>query len=210
MEMTIDMRIIFVHGWGLAPDFWKEVIPFFPEYECLCINLGFLGNEQKNIPISQNQNRDIYVTHSLGTLWTIRNCSENMCSLIAINGFTTFRRFASKEILTEMKSDLLKSPKAHMKDFWNKICIQDSQETLNIDMLANGLDWLAEWNEKAHLKTLNIPVLALAGRQDKILPLPQMQKEWSRYDMHVHNNGGHILPKTHASWCAQQIKDFLP
>ncbi len=240
----MDKRIVFVHGWGLGPDFWDEMTPLFPEYECAFVDFGFVGKEDLSAA-----GPAVYVTHSLGTLWALKNCSEHMSALVAINGFGSFRRFATKENLAELKESLLKDPAAHMKGFWesigvnilhNAIPVEDDAinavstvdavsaatrgthdppgerkggtgnpvKRINVERLTEGLDWLAGWNGRAELKKLKCPVLSLAGTQDKILPLEQMQKEWAGFEMLVHEEGGHALPQTHAAWCVQQIKDL--
>lgn len=197
------MRIVFVHGWGLAPNFWDALTPSFSEHECGFIDLGFLGKENLDAA-----GPTIYITHSLGTLWALKNCAENMQGLVSINGFSSFRRFASKDALAEMQKSLKENPRAHMADFWQGIGAESSDK-MNADRLAEGLDWLATWNVRAELKALPCPVLSLAGAQDNILPLPQMQKEWAGQGMAVCENGGHMLPMSHPDWCAQQIKGFI-
>lgn len=199
------MRIVFVHGWGLAPDFWEGLAALLSEHECGFINLGFLGQGEdlSTAPPA------LYITHSLGTLWALKNCNADMQGLVAINGFTSFRRFASKENLADMRNSLQQNPAAHMAEFWEILGVEASSQNLNVDKLTEGLDWLMRWNEAAQLKSLSCPILSLAGAQDNILPLPQMQKEWAGRDMRVCEGGGHILPQTHSDWCAQQIRDIL-
>ncbi len=245
----MNTRIVFVHGWGLGPDFWDEMTPLFPEYECGFVDLGFVGTGE-DVSAAGSA---IYITHSLGTLWALKNCAEQMSGLVAINGFSSFRRFASKENLAELKESLLKDPAAHMKGFWENIGLnilhnstdeekdvdatadavdatadavdaigseahnpplshgvrEPFMKRINVEQLAEGLDWLAEWDGRAELRSLECPVLSLAGAQDKILPLEQMQKEWAGYEMRICEDGAHALSQTHAGWCAEQIRDFL-
>ena len=187
---------------------WGEMAEYFPFEQSDFINLGFMYNmlTQPLMPTKKS----IYITHSLGALWALKNCAEDIEALVIINGFTNFTNFVDKRVLSAMQKRLKRDPKAQMQEFWQNIGLGKSLDhTLDIDKLHEGLDWLINWDISAELKSLNAPILSLAGEQDPLLPLAKIKQEWAGVDLKINESGGHLLPLTHPEWCAAQIKEFL-
>lgn len=200
-------KIICVHGWGCSPAFWQDLMAHFPKENIASIDLGFLG-EENLLPQEQEA---IYITHSLGTMWALKKRHKQIKALIAINGFSCFKPFAPQKTLLTMKQRLEKSPTTQMTEFWDKCGIEHKYPDINLNVknLQEGLDWLMEWDGSSELQALNGPVLSLAGKKDRILPLEAMKKEWHGFPFCVKEDARHALPQTHPAWCAQQIKEFL-
>lgn len=190
----------FVHGWGSDFHFWDALLAFFPRADTTKIDLGFIGTEHLVRP----HRPAIYVTHSLGTLWSLKNHSAHMSALVSINGFYRFKDFVPARILETMKVRLKTEPAIQMKEFW-EISGLPPHHDLNRDQLACGLDWLSSWDARKELESLNCPVLSLAGDQDPLLPLDKMKAHWAGFDLRVKKGGGHALPLTEPQWCARQI-----
>ncbi len=191
---------------------WNELSQHIPTADKTFIDLGFTGTKpQTHIP---SYKPAIYITHSLGTLWALKHQHASMDALIAINGFSSFKSFSDERTLQMMQKRLKTTPIRQMKAFW-KTCsipqnIQNTLDpTLNIDRLHTGLDWLADWDETARLQTLSVPILALAGQKDLVLPIDMMKKEWHANTLEIQSAAGHALPLSHPEWCEQKIKEFI-
>ena len=200
------MQIVFVHGWGMAPDFWNALIKQLPEIKTQTIDLGFVGTSQT--PQKQIDHPAIYVTHSLGTMWALKHHHADMKALIAINGFACFQSFTDAKTLRAMKARIKREPQSQMNDFWD-MCNLPKSDDINPAKLAEGLEWLSSWDAGDALKTLECPVLSLAGSNDPILSMPQMKQEWGGYDLRICEGAGHALPITDTQWCVEQIKAFV-
>ena len=201
----MSSQFVFVHGWGMAPDFWDDLIDHFPSINAHKIDLGFTDGQQELL--NDIPSPSIYVTHSLGTMWALKKCHADMKVLIAINGFSCFKNFTTDRTLRAMKARLAKTPEAQMNDFW-EMCNLPSSKELNVERLQEGLEWLSSWDMSSELKALHCPVLSLAGGDDPILPMDQMEKEWAGLNMHVQEKGAHALPLTDTQWCVDHIEAF--
>lgn len=202
-------HFIFIHGWGLGPDFWKKLAALLPDARHSFLDLGFIGHEEERPAAPEGA--ATYVTHSLGTAYALKHHAPAMTALVAINGFARFRNFAQSSTLERMKKNLKRAPLRQMEAFWKMATIETNRpvEDLNIPRLETGLDWLKTFDARANLNTLKCPVLSLAGAQDRILPLAHMKKEWAGHPLHVHPEAGHALPQSHPEWCAAHIREVV-
>lgn len=204
------IHLVFVHGWGLGPAFWDDLSALFPNSLKSFIDLGFTGSVPSCVLPSEPAT---YITHSLGTLWALKNAAPRMEALIAINGFAYFAPFTPKSALLQMKKNLRQNPEQQMKEFCQAADIQrktDPASAFNIPRLQEGLDHLINQDERQTLQTLDSRILSLAGARDNILPLEVMKQEWAGYNLKIHEEAGHALPQSHPQWCAEQIEAFLP
>lgn len=190
----------------MGPKFWDVLIQELSPIYAHKINLAFVGDEPEDT--SEPDQPAIYITHSLGTMWALKNHAQNMKALIAINGFSCFQNFTDKKTLRAMKLRLKSEPQEQMNDFWELCGLPESDE-LNIDNLAKGLEWLSTWNAKEELKKLSCSVLSLAGGKDPILPVDVMKEEWTGFDFKIKEDGSHALPVTDTKWCAEKIQGFV-
>lgn len=199
-------HLTFVHGWGADSSFWKNITDILDDRLVSNIDLGFTKNQQRQIapPFPS-----IYITHSLGTIWALKNRYPYIKALIVINGFHCFRHFICERTLRAMKERLKKNPITQMGEFWEKCDISPANSELNPERLQEGLEWLISWNAGKELGSLSCPVLVLAGGADPILPLNLMRREWNSYNLLVQEKGGHVLPWTDSAWCAGKIREFV-
>jgi len=197
-------QIIYVHGWGLDKSFWDPLINTLP-YKSRSLNLGYIGEKETN-PSDQ---KSIYVTHSLGTMWALKNHAAHISTLIAINGFYNFKPFSDSRTLRAIKQGLIKNTSAQMKNFFKTAQIKTNPQNFNTNRLIKDLDMLATGDETASLKALSCPVFSLIGESDPILALKLCEKEWLGYDVKICQQGGHALPITHIDWCAEHIESAI-
>jgi len=202
-----DYPLVFVHGWGFDSSFWDDLVQHFPEKALHRIDLGFFGDADAG----QDCPEGIYITHSLGTMWALHHAQDKIRGLVAINGFCTFRPFASKRVLEAMKTRLRQDLEVQMTEFMATCGLRKKHDIalFNVDRLEEGLDWLGTWDESKTLQGLDMPVLSLISADDRILPLEGMRKMWQNSSVCVKGDGGHVLPQSETAWCLSAIKDFL-
>lgn len=200
-------QVILVHGWGSGPDFWDALIPHLSPWPVQTINLGFTGPEKAAI---ETDNASVFITHSLGTMWALKNRFPRIKALIAINGFYCFRHFICRRTLETMRMRLKRNPIPQMDKFWESCGIGPGNPAgLDLQKLQEGLEWLISWNSAKELDALAVPVLSLAGQADPILAPDLMKKQWNGFPLRMVQDGGHALPQTHSAWCADHIREFL-
>ncbi|MBK7362530.1 MAG: hypothetical protein IPJ01_09570 [Micavibrio sp.] len=199
----------FVPGWGSDPGFWEKMLVFFEGHSVSHVDLGFTGFSGHKSESHAFSNPSIYITHSLGTMWALKNRYPNIRALIAINGFHCFRHFICERTLLTMKARLKRNPVTQMGEFWEKCGVPSDNSGLNLEKLQEGLEWLISWNAGKELSSLSCPILVLAGGEDPVLPLSLMRREWNGFNLHAQQKGGHALPWTDAAWCAEKIREFV-
>jgi len=204
-QTTADSPLIFVHGWGLDAGFWNPLIAHFPERETHALNLGFRGCAETDVP----PGKAVYVTHSYGTLWSLRHHWQDMAALIAINGFTDFGALTDARILKAMRLRLFQDPFSQMRDFFALAGYEAPTSGCDPQALLEGLKNLGNLHCAQELEKLDAPVLALLGAEDAIVPAQAAQQQFLGKSVKICENGGHMLPRTHTDWCAAQMKEFL-
>ena len=204
------LQYFFVHGWGNEPGFWQKMLPYFSDYITHLLDLEFIKTSRKRIdsPL-RPESQKIYVTHSLGTLWTLKNRLKDIDALIVINGFFNFKPFADEQVLQTIKKRLESDPISQMGVFWRQCGISPDNKDLNLKRLQEGMNWLIHDNATREVHNSSFPVLSLAADDDPILPVNIMKHHWSGYPVRIAETGGHNLPWSQAEWCSSQIKEFV-
>jgi pimeloyl-[acyl-carrier protein] methyl ester esterase len=198
------MKIIFVHGWGADAHYWDGLAALVHGGEdAQRVDLGYT-NKHSHYP----DDDALYITHSLGTLWALKNRAHNMHGLIAINGFACFKSFTDPNVLRVMKNGLTANLASQMHAFYCAASMPQ-QDELNPEHLTQGLELLAKENARSALDALERPVMALLSGKDKIVPLEAVREQWSPYDVKICEEGGHNIPQSHAQWCADHINAYV-
>ena len=81
-------------------------------------------------------------------------------------------------------------------------------EALNVERLDEGLGWLMDWDESKARAELACPTLALAARDDEVVPQAMSEAIWGSDTIRWSETGGHVLPLKHPEWCANHVLDF--
>jgi len=198
-------KLVFVHGWGSGPFVWQDIVEHFnKDYDCHVVNLGFLGEENTNIP----DKPFIGVGHSLGGLWLLKNHPDKMIGFISIASFNCFYKHTAAQILSKMEKNVVKNTATQIKDFWNHAGMKQPKNIINLKplKLLDGLKSLSQWNA-AIPDTLSITVLA--SHDDHIVPKKMTQDIWKNHDINWVENGGHMLPLTQSQWCIDHIEKHI-
>lgn len=198
------MKIVFMHGWGSGSFVWDAMIDDFQEYDCHVPNMGFVGEENIEIP----EGKFVGIGHSLGGLWLLKHYPEQLSGFISVASFNCFYRHIPRQILSSMKRNIVKDTTNQLIEFWHHAGLDQPGgfKNLNPAKLVDGLSWLSKW--EADIPE-NVPVQILASHDDHIVPEKMTQDVWKDHSIDWIENGGHMLPLTQSDWCIKNIKEFL-
>ncbi|MBI4984425.1 MAG: alpha/beta hydrolase [Rhodocyclales bacterium] len=209
----MKQRITLVHGWGYDATLWREVVPLLAGLDVEVADLGFFGAPA--LPADCDQPR-IAVGHSLGALWWLAQTDLPWTRLVAINGFPRFTAAAdfpqgvAPRILERMSKRFLTAPAAVLADFQAACGAAGPALPDDPAPLRQGLAALAEVDARTALVTRRQDVFALAAREDAIVPAAMSEAAYAGLPTgHLRwvEDGGHLLPLTHARACAALIRE---
>ena len=198
--------ILFVHGWGYDARFWGPLHEALGDRPSAVLDLGYFGAEDTVIP----EGVTLLVGHSLGFLWLARQRALQHLPLIGINAFPRFLEcddykpaFAPR-LLDRMRRRVVADPAAVLAEFWQRAGASGPSAQPDAMALAEGLDQLADWDERENLARRASPVRLIAGTEDAIVPaaMTRMAFEHSTVNWLP---GGHALPHTHPVKLARLI-----
>ncbi|WP_308719347.1 alpha/beta hydrolase [Komagataeibacter xylinus] len=206
--MSATLPLAFVHGWAFDPTFWAATRAALGKTRTRCLDFGFFApRAHMELP----QEPYIGVGHSLGTLWLLRHHGPLCRGLILINGFSRFgagpdfTAGIARRVIERMRQGLLRAPQGLLHSFRLRAGINSPvPEPIVRDRLETGLEALMDMDCRADLQRTTCPVHVMAGTQDAIAPpaltracFPASSLQWLE--------GGHLLPLTHATACADAI-----
>lgn len=208
----MKQRITLLHGWGYDATIWRDVLPLLAGLDVEVADLGYFGRLSLPAPCEAPR---IAVGHSLGTLWWLALTELPWTKLVAINGFPRFTAAAdfppgvAPRVLERMRKRFATAPAAVLADFQTACGAAGPALPADCTPLAQGLAILAEVDARAALARRQQDVIALAARDDAIVPaamsaaafagLPAGNLRWTE-------NGGHLLPLTQPQACAEAIR----
>lgn len=205
------MILRFLHGWGFDARCWREVCRLLPKWRIEVDDRGYFGNA-KTIGADD---LNIVVAHSFGTLRALRELPSGCKGLVAINGFDRFGASPGSpgialRILDSMIAKLDRDPSAVVSNFRRRCGTELPFSTIEIGPLREDLLLLR--NLDCTAVKADIPILSLQGATDPILSLSMRARVFSsnsRVLRKEHPAGGHLLPITHARYCATEISTFV-
>lgn len=207
------MNVVFIHGWGFHSGVWSNLLPLLEGagIEPVLIDLGFVRGGPKGasaIPADA-----LWVGHSFGVMWLLKHGTRPTRGLVSIAGFDCFYKYVPDEVLPSLREGLQRDPQAQMRQFWKNVGIGEEGPggSLDTGALRGGLNWLGTWDTQAERRSLGAPAMALASEDDMVVRKPMTEAIWGQGDTDLRwlKSGGHLLPLTHAEWCAEQITDFI-
>lgn len=209
---AIRPTLLFVHGWAFDAAFWAPLAAALDDWPQATFDAGYFGparTPQPDGPV-------VAIGHSLGVLRLLRDPAPARLGLVSINGFA---RFAAAPDFTEgvpprmldrMLNRLATQPEAVLRDFRQRCGDATAFGMAQVDTLTRDLQALRDEDQRTALAALRVPLLALAGAQDPIVPAAMTQATFSdAAGIRWRDAGGHLLPATDTDWCAQQIRGFV-
>src|SRR6185437_10631953 len=202
------MRFVLVHGWGFHAGIFADLISHLDGAETTLIDLGFVSGGPKG---ETDWPADaIAIGHSLGLLWLLERGAGRFRGLVSIQGFDCFCCHIVPSRIAALKRGLERDPGATLQAFWRSCGAAGFAlpEALNVARLDQGLDWLMHWDARKAKQELACPVLALAARDDAIVPASMSEQIWEDAGIIWSQDGGHVLPLRHPRWCARHVLEF--
>ncbi|WBO23303.1 alpha/beta fold hydrolase [Sphingomonas abietis] len=195
-------RLVMLHGWGLDAALWDGVRAALPDYETWAVDRGYFGAPADRPP----DGPFVAVGHSLGALMMADLPAA--IGHIAINGFD---RFAGDDavpprVVERMRRRFAEHPAAVLADFRLRIGADAAPQSIDAARLATDLQILAEADRRAASRPRT---LVLHGGMDPLLPAAMRETVFAGAPRDTVADGGHLLPLTHPTWCADRIRAFV-
>jgi pimeloyl-[acyl-carrier protein] methyl ester esterase len=199
--------VLFVHGWGLTPDLWDEVASRI-DAPSERLDLGHFGAPRLGaLPLAPF----ISVGHSFGCLWLLRHWPEGCAGLVSINGFgrfaagAEFPQGAPRRPLDRMITRFAEDPDGVAAAFLDRCAAPRPARAIQRQRAEEGLVALRDWDERATCATLGVPIAALCGGVDPIVPPSLSSASLPGARLTVLEDQGHLLPLTAPDACAAAI-----
>ena len=206
------MHFVLVHGWGFNAGIWRDLRVELPgNAQISQVDLGFVGGPEGMSDWPQDA---IAIGHSLGVLWLLHQAQSkkrlDFNALVSIQGFDRFCPHVPPSRVERMRRELARDPAATLAAFWRACGTVPfaTPDSLDVERLDEGLGWLLEWDATAAKAGLGCPVLALAARDDEIVPAKMSAAIWGEDNIRWSETGGHVLPLTRPEWCVFHVLDF--
>jgi pimeloyl-[acyl-carrier protein] methyl ester esterase len=202
------MRFVLVHGWGFHAGIFADFIGHLEGADVTLVDLGFVAGGPKGA--SDWLADAIAIGHSLGLLWLLENGGGRFKALVSVQGFDCFCCHIAPSRIAALKRGLEREPAGTLQAFWRSCGAAGFAlpGALNIPRLNEGLDWLMHWDARKAKDELQCPVLALAARDDPVVPVSMSEAIWSERGIVWSPDGGHVLPLRHPRWCARHVLEF--
>jgi len=212
--------LVFLHGWAFDAALFDRLAPLLPGADPVVADFGYFGEvvppviPRTDAPavIPRTAPPVVAIAHSFGALWLLHEKPFAFDALVAINGFprfteaADFRPAVSSRVVDRMIQRFDLEPQAVLRDFRLR-CGADGAlpGEPRLERLRAGLVGLRDWDGRAGLD--DVPVLALAGSADPIVPPAMSEAAFAAPEMHP--SAGHLLPLSDPEWCAGHIRGFL-
>jgi len=202
------MHFVLVHGWGYHAGMWADVVAHLDDAEVTLVDLGFVSGGPRGE--ADWPSDAIAVGHSLGLLWLLQQGGGRFRAMVSVQGFDCFCCHIAASRVAALKRGLEMDPGATLQAFWRSCGAAGFAlpEALNVGRLDQGLDWLMHWDARKAKDQLACPILALAARDDAIVPPPMSATIWQNAGLIWSPDGGHVLPLRHPRWVAHHVLEF--
>ncbi|WP_260926666.1 alpha/beta fold hydrolase [Novosphingobium sp. 9] len=207
------MKLLFLHGWGFDASFWEPLRAALPEFAHEADDRGYFGDPHTLAP-DRMSTPVLAVTHSFGTMRLLADPPPGLVGLVAINGFDHFsarpdRPGVPMRVLDRMLRRFDEDPAPVLAEFRRQIGCHDDFEMCEPEPLREDLLAMRD----AHLSLSPVPVLAIHGSADPLLP-PDLRAATFTRGTHPARRmdspeGGHLLPRENPALCAAAIRGMI-
>lgn len=211
---AVRPTLLFVHGWAFDASVWTPLRAELRDWPQAVFDAGYFGPAREPGiagPV-------IAIGHSLGALRLLRSLPRNCLGLASINGFPRFAAGPGFEagvpprMLDRMLKRLDADPVAVLQDFRRRCGEENPFGAPRLEALGRDLQALRDEDQRPALAMLRVPLLALAGEDDPIVPASMTRAAYAGSpvcELRWRERGGHLLPVSDALWCAAHIRAFL-
>ncbi len=207
------MHFVLVHGWGFHAGLWDGVVSHLPDSDVTLVDLGFIAGGPRG------------AERLAGGRHCRRPLSRPAVAACAGQGAASGRWSAFRALTASAATSRSRgSPPCG-------VALRATQtqrlppsgapagratfaptEAPNVARLDEGLDWLMRWDARDTKARLACPVLALAARDDAIVPEAMTEAIWQHAagacSVIWSQDGGHVLPLRRPDWCARHVLEF--
>lgn len=203
------MTPYFVHGWGFDASLWSALSALLGG---VAIDRGYFGTVSTRIP----EGPVLAIGHSLGALLLLRDPPPGTRAIVAINGFDRFTGGEDwpgvpRRIVDRMLDRVPDAPDRVLADFHARCGTAAPSGAPDPVRLEEDLRLLRDADERCASARLRCPLLVLQGEADPILPAGLRARTFGSAHAVARatcEGGGHVLPLSHAGWCAERITAF--
>ena len=194
--------LVLLHGWGFDAHLWDALVELLPRYPIVRWDRGYFGRPQDG----GIEGPIVGVGHSLGAM-LLAEALPPHAPLIAINGFDHFTGpdGVALRVVERMQARFAEEPATVLTEFRARCGAPPMEDSLDPKRLAHDLALLATHRVEAGSRA----ILSLQGGMDPILPACLREAVFPEAVRATQDQAGHLLPVTHAAWCAAQIEAFL-
>lgn len=205
--------LLFVHGWAFDRSFWDLMRGALGELNSVASDRGYFG--QIGHPVLSGP--VVVVSHSLGSMLTLRHMPPDCIAFVAINGFDCFVATPDtpgvpRRVVNRMLDKFEQEPAEVVADFRRRCGESAPVPALATQRLRDDLTLLRDGDERRRTIEAGIPILSLQGGEDPILSADQRASVFAGapdLQRAVHPAAGHLLPSSDPIWCAGHIHSFL-
>lgn len=206
-----DWTVVLSHGWAMQDVFWEPLRKALGNREYFCISRPYFGE-----PVAEFRAPEtpwIGIGHSQGFQRLLKLDLDHCQALISLSGFWSFcgRGGTSRRIVQRMVRAFAQDPTEVLRSFYRNCGVDfEPPEQLNYSALQQDLELLLDSTLSESGKKTEchgVPVFAITGAQDKIVPCELAQNEFG--NLTIHPDAGHSLGYDEAGWCALQIEHIL-
>ena len=206
------MNLLFVHGWGFDAGLWADVAALLPDRPIVMADRGYFGAPHT----SDLDGPTVAITHSFCAMRALRGPPPGCRGLIAINGFDCFTAReglsgVAPRVLDRMLARFDIDPGSGLAEFRARCGDASPVSAFNANLLRQDLVALRDGDCRDEAAAWSRPFLVLHGGQDPILPAAMRDQAFSGVrgaERVTQPDAGHLLPRTHAAFCAQHIAAF--
>lgn len=214
------MIAVLAHGFGLTPDSLAELAGLLKRQGLhpWPVDLGFFGPPDPRLP----KEPFLAVGHSYGLGWLVRRAAAEGVALAGVIGLCGFARFTATEDFApglppgqvrRMRRGISRDARAELRQFWDFIGVPDHERPEDglpeDERLAAALDDLATLDLREQPGLSAVPTLLLGGARDALVSAEHLAAGWPQdARLRLHPKAGHMLPLTHAPWCATEVARF--
>jgi pimeloyl-[acyl-carrier protein] methyl ester esterase len=204
--------LLFLHGWAYDASFWTPLRELLAEWPQAAWEAGYFGAPAAPMP----RGPVVLIGHSLGFLLSLGHELQQQCvARVAVNGFARFcagpdyPHGIAPRMVERMMARLGGDPLALLRDFRARCGDASPAGIPDPGRLLRGLQLLRSEDRRAALRADTLPLLALAGGQDPIVPPAMTTDAFDTPAIRWLEEGGHLLPATAPAWCAERVREFL-
>lgn len=202
--------VLLVHGFGFGPALWDGMRSALGGLSSVALDLGFLRSGAAPPPIPAEVH--VAVGHSLGLLWLLHERPCRWRALVGINAFTRFTRaddFPEGVPVRQVQrlGERLAAAPARAHAEFLALCgapLPAQPAELVPEALRRGLEALCAWDVRDQQADVT---LALQAREDRIVSEAHSRASFAAERLAWARSGGHVLPLSHAAWCAWRIRN---